>query len=282
MGLAASQGRLLLLTARKSDLEYRAQEISQRRLLLATELETVSAKYARKTANRQMTLTMKVKQGEANQTSTRNLTYKNLMIYGGKDYSKDDSSSLYRIKNARGQIVVSDQSELPKTAEEAGYSSDEVDVKIENGRVIIQSKQNGTTNANDTSGDIYEVYVVDPLLSDTSETENYFQEGLRDGKFIIEQLTNTNLDGSEDADGSEWKSIGWSGMEEIVDAPYTDDDANAQAEYQTASARVQAQDKKLETDQKQIETQHKAVETEFESVQKVIQSNIENSFKMFS
>ena len=278
MGLAASQGRLLLLTARKSDLEYRAQEISQRRLILATELETVSSKYARATANRQMKITMKVKMGEANQTQTKNLTYKNLIEYGRND--DGTGNSIYRIKNSRGQVVVSDASELPKTASEAGYQGDGVTVKVEGNRAIVS----GTDKNNN---DVYVEYVVDSKISDSAETENYFQEGLRNGKFIIEQLTsldptgNQNLGENGEAVGT-WNAVGWSGMSEIQDNYYTDDDATAQAEYQSASARVQAQDKKLETDQKQIETQHKAVETEFESVQKVIQSNIENSFKMFS
>lgn len=34
MGLAASQARLLLLTARKSDLEYRAQQITNTEMVL--------------------------------------------------------------------------------------------------------------------------------------------------------------------------------------------------------------------------------------------------------
>ena len=278
MGLAASQGRLLLLTARKSDLEYRAQEISQRRLTLATELESVSSQYARKTANRQMKLTRLVKQGEANQTQTVNLTYKNLIQSGMNDDGTGVSD--YRVKNARGQVVVTDESELPTTAAEAGYTNATgITVKKEGNTVIVSGTHNGE--------DVYDVYVVDSKLSDASETENYFQEGLRNGKFLIEQLTsldptgNQNL-GTGDQPISEWQAVGWSGMAEIQDNYYTDDDATAQAEYQSASARVQAQDKKLETDQKQIETQHKAVETEFESVQKVIQSNIENSFKMFS
>lgn len=278
MGLAASQGRLLLLTARKSDLEYRAQEISQRRLILATELETVCSKYARATANRQMKITMQVKMGEANQTQTKNLTYKNLIEYGRND--DGTGNSVYRIKNSRGQVVVSDASELPKTASAAGYQGDGVNVKVEGNRAIVSgTDKNGN--------DVYVEYVVDSKISDSAETENYFQEGLRNGKFIIEQLTsldpsgNQNLGENGEAVGT-WNAVGWSGMSEIQDNCYTDDDATAQAEYQSASARVQAQDKKLETDQKQIETQHKAVETEFESVQKVIQSNIENSFKMFS
>ncbi len=280
MGLAASQGRLLLLTARKSDLEFRAQEISQRRLTLATELESVSSEYARRTANRQMKLTRLVKQGEANQTQTVNLTYRNLMLSGMNDDGTGISD--YRVKNARGQVVVTDVSELPKTASEAGYTNAPgVTVKIEGNQAIVSGVYNGE--------DVYDVYVVDSKLADSSETENYFQEGLRNGRFIIEQFSAVDGNGNEIGVGGtgieaigDWQSVSWSGMTEIQDNYYTEDDAIAQAEYQTASARVQAQDKKLETDQKQIETQHKAVETEFESVQKVIQNNIESSFKAFS
>lgn len=46
MGLAASQGRLLLLTARKSDLELQAQTISQDRLLLSIQQETIATEYS--------------------------------------------------------------------------------------------------------------------------------------------------------------------------------------------------------------------------------------------
>ena len=45
MGLSASQGRMLLLTARKSDLEFRAQQISQRRLILSQQLEEIAMEY---------------------------------------------------------------------------------------------------------------------------------------------------------------------------------------------------------------------------------------------
>jgi len=46
MGLAASQGRLLLLTARKSDLELQAQTISQDRLLLSIQQEHIATEYS--------------------------------------------------------------------------------------------------------------------------------------------------------------------------------------------------------------------------------------------
>ena len=45
MGLAASQGRYLALTARNSDLVYEAQQISQQRLALATQTQSVADEY---------------------------------------------------------------------------------------------------------------------------------------------------------------------------------------------------------------------------------------------
>lgn len=63
---------------------------------------------------------------------------------------------------------------------------------------------------------------------------------------------------------------------------YTEDDEAAIAEYEAATAEVQAQDKILEMEEKQIETQHKAIETELESVKKVLQKNIDDTFKIFT
>ena len=51
MGLAASQGRYLSLTARNSDLVYEGQQISQQRLALASESEEISEAYNKAMSN---------------------------------------------------------------------------------------------------------------------------------------------------------------------------------------------------------------------------------------
>jgi len=66
------------------------------------------------------------------------------------------------------------------------------------------------------------------------------------------------------------------------DRLYTEDDAVASALYEAASAIIQSEDKKLELELKNLDTQHKTIETEIDSVQKVIDKNIERSFKIFS
>ena len=64
-------------------------------------------------------------------------------------------------------------------------------------------------------------------------------------------------------------------------ALYTEDDAAALAIYEAATAEIQAKDKQLELQVKRIETEHNAVQTEMESVKKVIEKNIEQTFKTF-
>ena len=49
MGLSASQARFLQLTARQSNVEYQAQQISFERLQLANQMSQVSSEYQDKT-----------------------------------------------------------------------------------------------------------------------------------------------------------------------------------------------------------------------------------------
>jgi len=47
MGLAGSQTRFLTLTARKNDIEYQAQQISNSRLQLSSRLEQIATEYTK-------------------------------------------------------------------------------------------------------------------------------------------------------------------------------------------------------------------------------------------
>ena len=91
------------------------------------------------------------------------------------------------------------------------------------------------------------------------------------------QVANANPSGK--ASIVDWRA---DETETFAQKNYTDDDAAVLAKYERETAEVQAQDKVLELQEKQIETQHKAIETELESIQKVIQNNIEKTFKIFS
>ena len=62
MGFAASQARLLLLTSRKSDLEFRAQQITNAEMILAMQTEEIAREYSMKLSNQ----TIRYQSGDGN------------------------------------------------------------------------------------------------------------------------------------------------------------------------------------------------------------------------
>lgn len=263
MGLAASQGRLLLLTARKSDLEYQSQQISQRRLLLSSQLETISNDYSKAIGNRVLMFSYDIIQNQTNYTATEVLSYQGLVG------TKKADGQYYRVTDALGRVVVPcppDSMAQTTTDENGNTVTQYVD---SNGNIL--SAGDSFTYKDEATGLTDEYIIVPSILS-----SSVFQQGLRNGAYFIENYSSTESGG----DG-QWNSVTWQSMEEIQDVLDTDDDSYAQSVYETKTAMIQAQDKKLELELKQVETQHKAIETEVESVQKIITKNIESSFKMF-
>ena len=409
MGLSASQGRMLLLTARKSDLEYRAQQISQKRLVLAQQLEEIAVEYEDATSNRQMKISLALAATNSENDTvnrTANLTYATLISGTLNQFSSDDSgiqaydrtanqeyasTTAYRLVDAYGAIVVSSEDEIPGTiskisnvpttqdgdgvyrvgskssdgqkentgdnyivvpkdgstqtalgtflesskdivTKNLNIDTDHQMVEIvkgdgskvyynyktgkeitdENKKNEFESSETATivndsssipsstlktiTNVNkiegsdgkfslvDANGVVLRRYVVDNTLkygssdiNGTTDGPNYLQDCLRNGKYLLEK-------GSIDAETKEvkWNSLSWDTTANISDSYYTEDDDKAKAKYDRLQTQIQNQDKKLELELDNIETQRSAVTTEVESVQKVIDDNIESSFKTFA
>lgn len=240
MGLAASQGRLLLLTARKSDLEFRAQQISQARLVLARDQEGVAKKYADATSNTCLKMTI----NENNSTKELDFTAGNF----AKAYYNQNGTT-------KGDYQLTDKNGTP---------------------IKIQYDANG--NVTSITGGNLTTAQRDALKADTGGAESSL-------KFLIETgvIKLQKKSAEKNANGTDkWEDASIAGETLFRETLYDVDDKKAETEYNAAMLRIKVKDQQLELDLKGIETQHKAVETEYESVQKVIQKNIEVSFKIFS
>lgn len=104
---------------------------------------------------------------------------------------------------------------------------------------------------------------------------DYLEKKLRSGEWTL-QKQNPNADGNGD-----WISSVWQAESRISDALDKSDDTEAEAEYQQQSAFFQSHDKKLELRLKQLDTEHSAIQTEMDSVKKVVDKNVESTFKTF-
>ena len=241
MGLAASQARLLLLTARKSDLEFRAQQITNAEMILAMQTEEIARTYSNKLSNQTLRYIDQASQTEIEVTAA-NLS--NLSATGMKLQLLDD--------NGEWQDWVSDGT---KTV--TGYQN-------EDGEVITIDQYN---ILEDKDKDNYkEIYVMN------NETNNYkgpqILEGINGGTMRIV----TSAGQEVDAINGTGFSVGYN----------TADDAAADAEYRSKTAAIQIKEKRLQMDLQQVETQQKACDTEIDSVKKVMDKNIERTFKVFS
>lgn len=256
MGMSASQARLLTLTARMSDLELAAQQITNRKIRLATESQSVAEKYSNALNDKKLVF---------NKTNTR-VTANNLTGYVA------DSLEAQRIlKNSLGKVLVS--AEIKNAYD---HSSDLQSFLTEqHGLYPPQEQFPYYTNlyyAIQAAGGC--VTVEDQSLLDNS---SWLSEQLSNGNLFIEKW---NPNGGESGNGA-FVSVSYGTDTFLIEEYDTSNDAAAEAEYQAQTAKIQAKDKKLDNDLQQINTEHKALETEYDSVKKVIEKNIERSFKTF-
>lgn len=116
-------------------------------------------------------------------------------------------------------------------------------------------------------------YIILPALNNTE----FFQNALREGSLILEKFQK-----SDHGQVGSWDTVTIGANPIIQDKLNTADDAKAQAEYDTKTAIINTQDKQLDIELRQIETQQKACDNEYESVKKLLDKNIDRSFKIFT
>lgn len=113
-------------------------------------------------------------------------------------------------------------------------------------------------------------------------------EKMSDNEWLYKQLTTGNIflsewnsKGGTDGKGA-FVDISWStGDTTLQTKSDTTELAKAEAEYNVAMASIQSKDKRFDLQLATINTEHNAVQTEIDVVKKVIEKNIQRSFKVF-
>lgn len=233
MGMSASQARYLQLTARKSDLEYQAQQICQQRLNLADKTQAIATEYTEKMNDRQLYFVSPLSSTSGTYTAEKTrLTYSDIV----RDPLDEENPGMgMRLVNSDGKII---SPYIPEGEDPENY---EIDLNC--------------------------------LSAD------YLEKQLRNGDWMLQKKVDAAS--STSVDGLDWVDVNYYTDSHISDDLYVDNDSAAQAEYTRDSQTIQKQDKALEMRLEQITTQQKSLETEMDSVKKVIDKNIEGSFKTF-
>ena len=249
MGLASSQARLLLLTARKSDLEFRAQQITNSEMILAMQTEEVAREYSLKLSNQTLkyinasdSSEIEISALTLNSVTGKNGAGMKLQVFVGKtdenpdgfaDWVSDGHDEITGYTDKDGNAITVEQYNALSEEDKAACKPQTTHVGCTNnysGREILAGIQNGTMR----------------IISESGEE--------------VDAINGTNFSVAYD----------------------TSDDAQADAEYRRKTASIQIKEKRLQMDLSQVETQQKACETEIDSVKKIMDKNIERTFKVFS
>ena len=223
MGLSASQARMMLLVARKSDLEYRGQIINNRRMTIAWDSARISQTYNDAINNR----VLLIKDGDAKLTVTQG------------------------VLEAKTGCLLVDKDGNQITATNYPASCYKPDPNFPNDRT------------------------KDILIPEKAAA--YVEEQLRNGNWHLEVPAGSTIAGHAGGETVDWRTE----LPQIIDILDTSDDEPAKAKYESESKLIQVQDRELEIELKNVDTQHQAVQTEIDAVKKVIDKNIETSFKTF-
>lgn len=242
MGLSASQARFLQLTARRSNVEYQAQQINQERLMLSEKLSQASTKYNDATNNR--TLVFDYNNGEGIQEVT--VSYNNYKNY----------------MNQQLDGIVSTQQQY--------YL-----VSTSGNKIVVANEEDRATMIANSDGEFTE---EDFMIVDDLDNVDNFQKAIREGVYFFATKEKDD-DGNAKFKTQDWSTLGGGAISDQLDKT---DDAAAEAEYTEFQTKIQNIDKKLELRLTQLETERSSIQTEIDAISKVIDDNIESSFKAFS
>ena len=288
MGLAASQGRMLCLTARMSDLIYEGQQISQQRMALADKQQAIATEYTDKMNNtilqattpdgniQQLTYDILTSQDAFTGLGMRIIdTNGNVVVPGAGsriEVPTDDENSEYFDITNTGDFISKYLKITPEQEEYEKYSKMSMQELVESYNNTLGDDETKKAKVSDKysylKSNDNERYCYDENVNDPE----YLQKMLTNGEWIIEKMN----------EKSDWEEVIWQGSNMLSEVYDTSDDAAAEAEYEAAMLDVQKKDKLLELRLEQVQTEESSVEKELESIKNVIDKNIEESFKTFA
>lgn len=161
----------------------------------------------------------------------------------------------------------------------------------------FMNKSGYTSNPNSTGSVVIggETVNVQNDAGATSHYANVFNEiakhgynspgddNMKDREWLYSQLTSGNIFLREYDTSGELQDISWSSGDASLQAKSDESDvARAEANYNTKLAEIKNKDTRFDLQLKEIDTEHSAIQTELDSVKKVMDKNIERSFKVFN
>ncbi|MCR5260520.1 MAG: hypothetical protein K6C94_01655 [Candidatus Gastranaerophilales bacterium] len=311
MGLAASQARFLGLTARKSNTEYEGQQVNQQRTALANESASLYSQLTNLSVPTPPDITNYYTTEYSFTYGGTNYTMASLPKRSESGYhvSLSHIGTQYSYKNAPDVTIPASIDPSFSELNESGLSN-YPRLGSSNFSILINQIMNDNSNNSNYTREAIEQAQFQAftqnnltyyLVKDTNNAKGYqiYQDTSTD-VVLYDDYTDADIKYSNTGDIESINIPGLTGNEKVAvsttsvadDAAY-DEALNAYkkeySEYEKTMAQINAktevlqqQDKSLELRLNQLDTEQNAISTEMDAVQKVIEKNVESTFKTFA
>ena len=256
MGLSSSQARLLNLTARMHQIEYKAAKVEAMKLQMANESTKVYEDYL--DALDKTKIQNKILTTDGSTTYTDISSYDDFLSAGYalnyKGVTFDGSATGYT--NDDGDIITEEEYEELSSTEQADYSS--FTATWDNLLTFLGI----TAVSNDYEAVITNIINSGQVTIVSIRDDGTFAQGSDDDYVTYETSVSTNT-----------------GLQEVSDEIAL---KKAEAQYEADMKKIDAKDTKYDTDLAALETEREAISSEIDTLKTVAKDNVERTFKLFS
>ena len=271
MGLASSQARLLNLTARMHQIEYKAARLEAMKLQMANESRRVYEDYLDaldktkiqvKTLNTDGSVTYVDLKNYGEFLSAGYAIDLNGVVYDGQaHFMGTDGKEYFQKKDDDGNVVANQYVDANGNASPSGV---EVASKTLDISALIAAAYNGTT---EPTGEAFET-VLTNLINSGMVT-------------IVTKRDNGAFATENEFDFADYEtSVSTNtGLQEVTDEVNL---KKAEAKYEADMKRIDLKDRKYDTDLAALESERNAIKQEMETLKTVAKDNVERTFKLFS
>ena len=282
MGLSASQARLLNLTARMHDIEYKAQNLEAQKLQMANESTQVYQEYENALNKQKVQFKQIGTDGSANYVDASISTLLEngyqIKILSGNDWYDYNSIQAGNTKPAttntstNWQTYESEITEVTVTklaaAKKAGETVTEKGVTYK----LAEPAAAGATTVKGYKQKTATQAVQDKLAKiDFSKPE--VLRNLVEAGFIVFEKPNS------DGTFAQVNIATDTSLQEVSDETEL---KKAEAKYEADMRKINAKDKKFDTDLAAMEQERNAIKTEMDTLKSVAKDNVDRTFKLFS
>ena len=284
MGLSSSQARLLNLTARMHQIEYKAAKLESQKLQMANESRRVYDEYLEALESTKVQVKTLNNDGSASYKDIH--SYQNFIDAG---YALEFNGKIYNGKHE--YIYVIPDENMPQGA----WASDNKGPFYFDAEGTIDSDEyigGGHYGYTDKFGTEFLVFGLDSITA--SEEDGRFSKLANDafganytteptGKEFEEIITNLINSGDVTIvrlkDNSQTSVAIDTGLQEVSDETLL---RKAEAKYEADMRKIDAKDRKYDTDLAALEAERNAIKSEMEPLKTVAKDNVERTFKLFS